>query len=210
MTGQAPESRNMVAQGAIVLSICVGGYMALVDGPRQKAAQAQTECESITAQLRESESLRDQIPQYTAAREKCKAEARSLAETGRLAREERDLFSAIMSIADASHITVDQLNPAKAPVRATGAPGQTEAADARDITVAYSINASGTYPAMAVFLRSLRTGLGHSMVRSVRIVPSPEDHTPVVRAVIETEHYSFDPTPAAQPEAVRSTAAGGT
>jgi hypothetical protein len=210
MSAAAPDSRNMVAQGVIVLAVCVGGYMALVDGPRQKAAQAQSECQSIAAQVKDAEALRDQIPAFTASRERCKTEAKALAEKGRLAREERDLFSAIMSLADANHITIDQLTPAKAPMKATGVPGQGEAADARDITVAYSMSATGSYPDFASFLRSLRTGLGHSQVRSVRLTPAQDEHAQIVRAVIETEHYSFDATPPAQPDAARSTAAGGT
>ena len=128
-----------------------------------------------------------------------------MAETGRLAREERDLFSAIMSLADENQVTVDGLNPAKAIARQGTAPGQIEAADARDITVAYSISVTGTYPAMATFLRSLRTGLGHAQVRSVRLVPAPEERAQLVRAVIETEHYAFDTTPpeAAAPDGAR-------
>jgi hypothetical protein len=195
MSATPNDSRNVVAQGAIILSICVGGYMALVDGPRQKAAQAQSECAAIAAQLKEAESLRDQVPAFTALRERCKTEGAALAECGRLAREERELFAAIMSLADQNRVTIDGLNPAKATGKQAAAPGQPEAPDARDVTVAYSISATASYPAMASFLRSLRTGLGHAQVRSVRLVPSAEDKAQLVRAVIETEHYAFDTTP---------------
>jgi hypothetical protein len=204
-------NRGLVAQATIVLSVCIGGYMSLVDGPRQQAARARAEAAAIATQLREAEQLRNQVPMFTAARERWGHEAAALVEAGRLAREERELFASIMSIADSSHVTIEQLNPAKAAGRLVVPVADAGADDggAGDVNVAYSISAKGSYSDVALFLRALRTGLGYSIVRSARITPYGEDQARLVRAEIETEHFAFDPSPPRQTSDGSQADAGG-
>lgn len=204
MNAGTAGNRALASQGIIVLAVCVGGYMVLVDPARRQAAAAAGQAESIAAQVREAESLRDQVPMLSAALEKTKKDVKDIAESGKLARDERELFAAVMAMADGTGIRVEQLSPAKT------ATVSADSADARDTVVAYSITATGNYGQVAAFLRGLRTGLGFTNLRSVRLTPTPEENAPVVRAVIETEHFAFDPAPAAPAaDPKRSSAAGG-
>lgn len=210
MSKSVQAARETITHGVIALSVCLGGYMLLVDGPRRGAAAARGEAETIAAQLREAESIRDQVPMLTAARQKTRATVQAFADAGRLAREERDLYAGIMAIADSCQVTVEQMAPAKLGSKSSAhQPMAKEADSSRDLTVAYTITATGSYKAVATFLKSLRTDLGHSMVRAVRLAPLPADPEPIVRAVIETEHYSFDASPAPAGESARVAGAGG-
>lgn len=188
-------SRAALAQGAIALALCVGGYMVAVDPARQEIVRVKGQTETIAAQLHEAEALRTDVSRLAAGREKARAEATHIEEAGRLARDERELYSALVALAESSGMTVDQLAPAKLPPRPAFLPGQPVPADARDVVVAYTITATGSYRSIAQFLRGLRGGMGYTLVRSVRLSPTADEASQVVRAVIETEHYSFDTAP---------------
>jgi hypothetical protein len=200
-------SRTTLAQGVIALALCIGGYMAVVDPPRQQIVRVRGQSETIAAQLKEAEAMRSDVSRLAAGREKTRAEAAQISRAGRLARDERELYSALVALAESSGMTVDQLAPAKLPARPMTLPGQAEAADARDAVVAYTITATGSYRAIAQFLGGLRGGLGYTLVRSVRLTATADESANMVRAVIETEHYSFDTAPKAAP--ATTAAAGG-
>jgi hypothetical protein len=104
-----------------------------------------------------------------------------------------------MALATASGVSVEQMAPAKVALRPAPAPGQADAQDARDVTVAYSISATGSYTSAAAFLRGLRTGMGHCAIRSAKLIPTQDDRAQTVRLTVETEHYAFDATPAPAP-----------
>jgi hypothetical protein len=61
--------------------------------------------------------------------------------------------------------------------------------------------AIASYEDIAAFAASIRNELGYAVIRSMRLTPVQDEHARLVRAFIETEHYSFDTTPAHPPMA---------
>ncbi len=192
------ERRQIVAHGAMGLAACVGAYMALVDGPRKQLVDAHAQVQALTEQVRTAEGLRDQIPAMTAALDKATHEVSQIRDMGRLAREERGLFAAMMALAGAHHVRLDELNPA----RVTSGPGKDRAqltaltnVPQGDIAVGYTMVAVASYDEIAAFTEAIRNDLGYTLIRSVRLTPVQDERVKLVRAVIETEHYSFDTSP---------------
>lgn len=198
------ERRQLFAHGAMGLAACVGAYMALVDGPRKQLVATRTESIALAEQVRAAESLRDQVPAMTAALDKIARDEAQMKDMGRLAREERALFAAVMSLAGANHVRIDELNPVRSvgPAKAPPPPpGQAPAAPANDTTVGYTMVAIASYEDVTAFITAIRTELGYALIRSVRMTPVQDERIKLVRAVIETEHYSFDTSPPKAPVA---------
>lgn len=206
--------RQFISTGVIGIAVCIGGSVALVGPMKKQLGEARTRMATLNAQLREAEAARDSMAAYTTALGRVKDEASGISNAGAMARDERQLFSAMMASAASHQIRIDQLNPAKVatPMPAApsgGAPGTAPATSDKDVAVGYSITAIGSYGDMAAFLRSLRSDFGFSAVRSVRMVPTGDDQRQTVRTLIETTHWSFDPSPSTPDDAARLSQAGG-
>ncbi len=191
------ERRQLFAHGAMGLAACFGAYMGLVDGPRKQLVDARAESHSLTDDVRSAESLRDRVPAMTTALDRSAHEEAQIRDMGRLARDERSLFAAMMSLASANHVRLDEMNPIRSTAKPGQAPssGQPAPAAPSDITVGYSMVAIAAYDDIAAFAGAIRTELGYSQIRSIRMTPVQDEHVRLVRAVIETEHYSFDTSP---------------
>jgi hypothetical protein len=202
--------RQLVSTAVIGIAVCLGGSFVFVGPARRQLAQATLRAAALNTQLREAEAARDSLAQYTVALNRVSDESAAITRSGAMARDERQLFSALMASAAAHHLRIDQLNPAKAaPVAlAPGAAGAPQGGE-KDVAVGYSMTAIGTYGELASFLRSLRSEFGFSTVRTVRLVPTTDDQRQTVRALIETSHFAFDPSPVAADDASRISQAGG-
>lgn len=204
--GSKDDIRTVISQGVIALAICVGGYMMAADPPAGKLAKAKAEETALRAQARDAESLRDIVPQITAASAKAKAEADHIHETGRLARQDQDLYATLTSVANGCKVRIDQMSPIK--LNGTQRQATTESAEGTlNAAVGYTIDATATYADLAIFLRKIRSEFGYSVVKSVRLTPAADVKSKLVQAYIETEHYSFDASPVLSPDTAHATAA---
>ena len=128
-------------------------------------------------------------------------EAENINQTGRLARKEQELYASLSNLARRYSIRVDQMMPAKVLAAnaksgpQTGQPAAENPDSGPNAAVGYTIDATATYGDIAEFVRSIRSELGYSVVKSVRLSPIPDNHSKLVHAFIETEHYSFDASP---------------
>ena len=194
------ERRQLFAHGAMGLAACVGAYMALVDSPRKQLVTTTNENAALAAELRTAENLRNQTPAMTEALGRATQDQAQIAALGRLAREERSLFAALMSLAGTHHVRLDELNPVRA--ASQGKPQtQPNTPATSDATVGYTMVAIAPYDNLAEFAAAIRNELGYAVIRSMQLTPVQDERTKLVRAVIETEHYSFDTTPARPPVA---------
>jgi hypothetical protein len=216
-TTKAPpnEVRTVISQGVIALMACVGGYMFLVDPLSNKLAAARAEEESIASRARAADSLRDSVPQITAAVARARAEAERIHQTGRLARQEQELYATLTSVANECKVRIDQMTPnkiltaAKAGQNAQTAPDSLEGGP--NAATGYTIDATATFSDLAMFLKAIRTDLGYSIIKSVRMTPSSDTRRKTVHAFIETEHFAFDAAPIelGPPTAEQGSAAAG-
>jgi hypothetical protein len=190
------ESRPLIAHALIAVSVCAGAYLLLVQGPSGRLAAARAEADALAIEVSTAESLREKVPQMNAALDRVRAEAARIRTLGRPARDERGLFAAVMALAGAHDVRIDELNPTRAATSGVSTPplGAERAPRSGDAQVGYTIVAIATYDDLFAFVAGLESDLGHSMVRAVRIVPLQDDRSRLVRAVIETAHYSFDTT----------------
>lgn len=201
---QNQELRNVVAQGAIALMVCLGAFMFLVDPATKKLAIARAQEATLVSQASAVEALRNSVPQISAAATRAREEAERIQQTGRLARQEQELFAALSSLAARSKIRVDQLTPNKVigtnKLSAAGqpaSPASDQPESSLNAAFGYTIDATAPYSDLAAFLKAVRTELGYCLVKSVRIAPTQEVNANLVHAIIVTEHYSFDATPLA-------------
>ncbi len=198
------DLRNVIAQGAIAFMVCLGAFMFLVDPASKKLASARAQETMLLSQASAVEALRNSVPQISAAATRAREEAERIQQTGRLARQEQELFAALSSLAARSKIRVDQLTPNKvigtnklpgAGQSASSAPEQPESS--LNAAFGYTIDATAPYSDLAAFLKAVRTELGYCLVKSVRISPTQDLNSNLVHAIIVTEHYSFDASPLA-------------
>jgi hypothetical protein len=188
--------RTLVAQSAIALAVCLGGYIVFVDPPRQELVQERAKAAALASQVQQADSTRDQIPQITAALQAATGDAANLLELGRLARDERQLYAAVVATAEQHRVQIDQLNPAKMPAAPTRPGAQPDMTGVRDIALGYSISAAGAYSDITAFVHALQSELGFTMVRSISLASRGNQGEDNLRASIDTAHFFFDPTPA--------------
>src|SRR5262249_42252561 len=130
---------------------------------------------------------------------RAKASADRIEQTGRYARQEQELYAALTSAANACRVRIDQMSPSKLGSGKGGhAPtGPEMPENGPNAAVGYTIDATATYTDLAAFLKSIRTDLGYSLIKSVRLNPTQDTKSKMVHAYIETEHFSFDASPVA-------------
>jgi hypothetical protein len=187
--------RQAALHGIIGLGVCIGGYTLLTAPAANRLAHARAEAARLTGEVARSGAIRDRVPAMTSELGAATRELATIDQRGRLARNERDLFAAITALGEREHVRIDQLAPSKSPPGAK----QDAAAKPGDAGVRCSMTAVASYADLAAFLRAIRSELGYSVVRSVRVTPLPDDRASAVRATIETEHFAFalDGTPGA-------------
>lgn len=193
------DRRQLIPHGAIGLAVCLGAYMLLVDGAYKDLVNAKAQTASLEVDVQVAESLDTKIPAMMAALEKVNRRAESIAAKGRPARDERSLYAAITAMAGEHRVRLDELNPVRKAANAPAAaappsPGATTRPVVAETSVGYSMVAIATYEDLAAFLAAMRMDLGFSCIRSVRITPVQDERVKLVRATIETEHYSFETT----------------
>ena len=198
-------NRQVVSHAAIGVSLCIGAYSFFVEPIHKRLAEAKSREDQATTELRPAEGMQERVGAMKTALERAEQESARIRELGRPARDERDLFASITSLAEACHVRIDQLTPvvlatpgASAAARDPSAPAL-PTASTRDAVTGYTITAVCSYQDLAEFLLQVRSELGYSMVRSVRLTPLADERVRAVQAVIETEHYSFDASPDAAP-----------
>lgn len=212
--------RETVASGVIACAVVAGAYMFVVDKPRGELSRVRASVQAVVSELAAAEALCEQIPGWVAVLKQSQARAEEIARRGDLARDERALFAAMTGLAAERGVSVEQLSPAGAgqswrrggAFRVSTPAGRDAPFDTLspgDIIVAYSMTATGTYASLASFLRCLRERLGYAQVRLVRMTPVSDQPGAAVRAIIETEHFAFDPVPVGLTTGTGGTGGGG-
>jgi hypothetical protein len=195
------DRRQLIPHASIGVAACLGAYMMLVDGPRKELATARAEVSVLAGEVQVADGLNAKVPELTAALDRVSRRAESIAAKGRPARDERSLYAAITALAAEHRVRLDELNPTRkdANSNTSATPTSQEAgkpatATVSETAVGYSMVAIAAFDDLAGFVASMRTDLGFSCIRSVRITPVQDERVKLVRAVIETEHYSFETT----------------
>lgn len=193
--------RDTLAHGVIAATILVGAYMLVVDRLRHQLGQTRDEVAALTLQVRDSEQLRDRVPELTQAMRRAEQQAAEIRDRSIAAGNDRALYTALTELAQKHKVRLDELNPAAASARPTiESSGKTPpvpvdaAATEVEQAVAFSMVATASFSNIAEFMHAIQTQLGYSVIKNARILPVSEEPG-MVRATISTEHYAFDVTP---------------
>jgi Tfp pilus assembly protein PilO len=178
-------NRAMIAPAAISLSLIVGMDQYVV-GPlksrlEQQRSQAALEAQDMARAGETTVTIAELLEQQTEADHRLEQIKRA----GEIVRDEGLLFQRISDISAAANVSLERLDPQSTANQAPSKAGTT--------SLRCSIEAVGSYGAIAMFVRDLERDLGITIVRSVHIAPSHGGENAVVLANIETEHFAISP-----------------
>lgn len=196
----AVGSPKVVAEFAVALLACGAIHYFFIAPAAGRAASIRHQADTIASQSSNGPALT--ADQLTAMTDRARESARQIAERSSLARDETRLFTSVMSLADSAGVRVDQLQPLEPGPgeRNPGAANPTPTPPAPDTptdrplgpAAGYTITLSAPFANVVEFMQRMRTDLGFTVIRSVRIAPAGDSAEAGVRAVLTTEHYAFD------------------
>ncbi|MBX3356897.1 MAG: hypothetical protein KF745_00565 [Phycisphaeraceae bacterium] len=214
-------SRQIGIELFLGVAACVAAATILVDPLHKKIVAANDEATRLVA-FTGPGAAGPIIPADRAAEVLANSQRQlaQIAKQGEAVRDKAALYTSLMSAAERHSIKVDQVQPANsskptgsanknAPLPPPMAPGVWASApapatiDVRGESTIFLMTAEGAYGNLTAFLRELQDGGGLLRIRSVRLDPVQNSNPPLLRAMIETEHFTFEiaqPTVAAGAE----------
>jgi Tfp pilus assembly protein PilO len=202
--------RVLIAELAIGLTVCLAGYLLVVEPTERRLAQVRGQIAAAEAEARAAQASALEPQQARAALRTARASLQEIERQGRTARDESALYAGITSLAKSHRIRIDHVQPTSGGV--VRAPEKTEPGGApppRDLRSGYALAVTGEYADLVSFLTAMGEELGYSQVRSVRLTPSGEPGSRRVQAVVRTEHFAFEVRSLASGEGTGAAGAGG-
>lgn len=207
----ARANRKLFAEGAIVAAIAAGLGMLVTEPLHRRLDDARARLESAQSAIASGAEASARAPEWRAADARSSRVLSRIRELSTVATDASTLHQRLTAIASSCGVTLDRIQPMSiepATRRATAAAGRAAAApaspDARQPALAStalcSIEAAGSYEAVARFLGDIESSLGISRVQTARLTPRSPDRGGGVQATIETTHWSFDLPPIAAVE----------
>ncbi len=212
------STRRLAVEFAIAAALCGGAYYFLVDSASGKIEVVRRQIEQT--QQREAaqagiggltQTQIDELKRTTSER------VAEMQERSAPARDEAAMFARISALAATHSVRVEQLNPSQVQIAGSGAaalppgvsPGTPAAAGAqppvvpgapdapapvvaKDTRIGYTMTVTGAYTDLAEFIGALTDRVGYTVVKSVRITQPDLHRGDMLRAAIETEHFSLD------------------
>lgn len=186
--------RGLVTEVVIAAAICSGVGLMLTGPLGRRADEAAAEIRGLARSAEDSADLTTQLPVIFEEADLARKDAARITELNRLALDEGAAFEAIMHLADARSLRVEQVAPS-AVSKSNGASKSAPAPRAHDREISYSLSASGSFESITNFLAGMQRELGYCSLRSARIAPIMNDPTGAVQINLTTLHASFDPSP---------------
>jgi hypothetical protein len=209
--------RSLGAHLVIGAGLCLGVYAMLVSPAERELVELRRRSAEASVRVEAVNSGRER-ERATAALERVAGEVEAAAEAGRLAGDEAGLLRAVMDMARASDVVIEQVSPlaprsvagrGTAPVPGGaggvegvggaqgGAPGSGDGDEPIGVELhrtALALNARGTFEDLVVFIEGLESRLGLATVRALRFTPDGVPGSRLLMAQIETEHVGLAPS----------------
>jgi hypothetical protein len=201
--------RSLTAQGVIGMSMCLGGYAALVLPMREKLGAARAELAQAESRAAEAGAVESSMASVMDHMARAERQAAAITAAGDMARSQEALYAAVSTRAASLGVRIDEFSPVER--GRSGAPGMERSSAAPgDVVLRCRFAATGSFGQLAQLLRVLSRESGFAAVRSVRLSPAPDaGAVELVHAEVETEHYAVDPTPVAAATISAPGAGGG-
>ena len=182
-------NRALIAPAAISLSIIVALNLYIVQPMKNRLEQTQAQTAMKANDLASAKASTTTIAEFHDKQAQADRLLDEIVRAGNIVRDEGLLFQRISDISTAANVSLERLDPQSQTARKSKKLGAQ--------SLRCSIEAIGSYGAIALFVRNLERDLGITIVRSVHIAPSHAGEHATVLASIETEHFAIDPRAAA-------------
>lgn len=197
--------RQLLCESIIGVSLCVGAYVWLVEPQSAKLAKIEAGIGLLSSNPNQSLPTPQEIESAQRALSEVNARITQIEKASASARDESGMFAALMALAAAHRVRVDSLQPvtladagpARSATPAGAAPPPPPGATVpepppNDTRLAYSMAVVASYSDVVNFLNALQASSGYTVVRSVSMEPTEDVSPQLVRATIDTVHFSFD------------------
>lgn len=189
--------RTMIAESAIAIAACVGGYLLLVEPGERRLHETRARIADLQAQSNAPAMSPEQCRKALKQGEQMRA---LVGARGRIAIDESAMFETVMNLTERHGVRVDQLQPAGNRASRPADPS----AGPPEIRRTYALLVWSEFGALASFLDELQHDVGFTRVRSVKISVDNTPGSSAVIATIESEHIALsalEPVKAANAEA---------
>ncbi len=177
----ASFDRKLIAEIFVMLAVCIGAWMMIVDP--QKGALAELEAIIETAKTNPLRASREQIEQMAFRIDAVRTRVRKIESESGLARDSSRTYGLIMGLAKEYDVTVRRLDPSP--------PGRSaDAADPVQVT-GFTMNVEGTYERVAMFIEGVQSLNGFVRPGSLSVTPLGNTGAARVTAQFSCEGLSF-------------------
>ena len=177
--------RETIAQLIIILALCVGGWMMLIEPRVDELHELQVKIREATANplLASPDSLDDMVRQLEGVR----GRLQRIRNQNQFASDSSYMYSRIMDLAEANAVTVLRLNPGSK--QRDKAEAQGEGASVR--VTSFDMTVTGQYESIALFLESVDDLAGFVRPVSLTLTPRQGEEGEWVEARFACEAVSF-------------------
>lgn len=170
-------ARNFISLSVILLA-CVFGFVALVSARVQSSVESRHTAIAALADARRTAPAADQILSFQSQTAVFQAwiQQNNAAEGSRL-------YSQLLALGDREGLRIERIDPAS----------RDEEQGLFATTVAFSIEAVGSYQNVARFIGAIENDFGFASVVGFSLTPIDGEQGELVHASLETAHRRFDP-----------------
>ena len=177
----ASFDRKLIAEAVVMVAVCIGAWMMIVD--RQRGALAELEAIIETAKRNPVRASRAQIEQMASRIDAIRTRVRTIEFESGLARDSSRTYGLIMGLAKVHDITVRRLDPSPA--------GRSpDAADPVQVT-GFTMSVEGTYERVALFIEGVQALSGFVRPGILSVTPLGNTGAARVTAQFSCEGLSF-------------------
>ena len=200
-------SRELIAQGVIVLAGAAGIAIGVLAPMASRVDDLETQLRHARELAIRSGELMEKAPTWRGKAEQCDAFDSWIGQQSRLAADPAELHELMTSIGERVGVEIDRIEPRKVSLDAGGRGRKAQKQpDLVEAAVGYSIDAVGSYQAIAEFVEALQNEGGFMRASAIRLAPYATEDADLTRASIETVHYAFKVPSAEQIAAMNSEA----
>ncbi|MBY0311862.1 MAG: hypothetical protein K2W85_07315 [Phycisphaerales bacterium] len=204
------NTRRVLCELVIAVAICGGARHFIVGSAESAIADTRNQIEQLHAASGAQSIFGNLSPDQVSELQRITADrVREVVSRSAPGIDQTLLFDRISSLAAATGVRIDTLNPVAGPVSSPPAlppgvaPGTPAAADAlaalssggappADRKLGLTLSFSGTYSDATNFISQLSASLGYVVIGSAQITPDDADRAGLVRVTINAQLHAFD------------------
>ena len=188
-------SRDLTTMTFIVLTVAGAASMMLFGPAQASVGEAHAELQEANRSAQAAPTLLVESAAWQVTTTRSKAMRAHIAKHSANATDSAALTQTLYDIAAQNGLELTRIQPSSGRQLASIAASAKEdpAAVTPTATLRVALDTTAPYDAVVTFLEALERDLGFVRLESVRLTPVTSDGAPLVRAIIESVHFAFDP-----------------